>query len=111
MPIKVELVEELGSDAFVYGHVALEGEDEQFTVRTDPRKAPNWARPSTSGPHRPPRVPLGDRPARPLSWTSTTADAVVDVKIRLGSAGEAPGAETVLGRAVRNSSFQEQLST
>ena len=40
MPIKVELVEELGSDAFVYGHVALEGEDERFTVRTDPRKAP-----------------------------------------------------------------------
>jgi multiple sugar transport system ATP-binding protein len=40
MPIKVELVEELGSDAFVYGHVALEGQDERFVVRTDPRKAP-----------------------------------------------------------------------
>ena len=40
MPIKVELVEELGSDAYVYGHVALEGQDERFVVRTDPRKAP-----------------------------------------------------------------------
>jgi multiple sugar transport system ATP-binding protein len=33
MPIRVNLVEELGSDAFVYGTVALEGQDEQFVVR------------------------------------------------------------------------------
>ena len=40
MPIQVDLVEELGSDAFVYGHVALEGQSERFTVRTDSRRAP-----------------------------------------------------------------------
>jgi multiple sugar transport system ATP-binding protein len=41
MPIQVDLVEELGSDAFVYGHVALEGQSERFTVRTDSRNAPH----------------------------------------------------------------------
>jgi multiple sugar transport system ATP-binding protein len=40
MPITVELVEELGSDAFIYGTVAMEGENERFVVRTDPRRAP-----------------------------------------------------------------------
>ncbi|MGN9908735.1 ABC transporter ATP-binding protein [Phytohabitans sp. LJ34] len=40
MPIKVELVEELGSDAYVYGTVALEGHDERFVVRVEPRRAP-----------------------------------------------------------------------
>jgi multiple sugar transport system ATP-binding protein len=42
MPIHVDLVEELGSDAYVYGTVALEGQDERFVVRaTDPRRAPH----------------------------------------------------------------------
>jgi multiple sugar transport system ATP-binding protein len=40
MPIHVDLVEELGSDAYVYGTVALEGQDERFVVRVDPRRAP-----------------------------------------------------------------------
>jgi multiple sugar transport system ATP-binding protein len=40
MPIHVDLVEELGSDAFVYGTVALEGQDERFVVRVDSRSAP-----------------------------------------------------------------------
>jgi multiple sugar transport system ATP-binding protein len=40
MPIHVDLVEELGSDAYVYGTVALEGQDERFVVRTDPRRSP-----------------------------------------------------------------------
>jgi multiple sugar transport system ATP-binding protein len=40
MPIHVDLVEELGSDAYVYGTVALEGQDERFVVRADPRRAP-----------------------------------------------------------------------
>ena len=40
MPITVDLVEELGSDAYIYGTVALEGQNERFVVRTDPRKAP-----------------------------------------------------------------------
>jgi multiple sugar transport system ATP-binding protein len=40
MPIHVDLVEELGSDAYVYGTVALEGQDERFVVRSDPRRAP-----------------------------------------------------------------------
>jgi len=33
MPITVDLVEELGSDEFVYGHANLEGHDERFVVR------------------------------------------------------------------------------
>jgi multiple sugar transport system ATP-binding protein len=56
MPIVVDLVEELGSDAFVYGTVALEGQDERFTIRTDPRKAPTlgstvYARPRADSHH------------------------------------------------------------
>jgi multiple sugar transport system ATP-binding protein len=56
MPITVDLVEELGSDAFVYGTVAMEGEDERFVIRTDPRKAPElgsvvYARPRTDSHH------------------------------------------------------------
>jgi len=40
MPILVDLVEELGSDAFVYGHVSMSGADERFVVRTDGRRTP-----------------------------------------------------------------------
>jgi multiple sugar transport system ATP-binding protein len=40
MPIHVDLVEELGSDSFVYGTVALEGHNERFVVRVDSRRAP-----------------------------------------------------------------------
>ncbi|HEY3006966.1 MAG TPA: sn-glycerol-3-phosphate ABC transporter ATP-binding protein UgpC [Micromonosporaceae bacterium] len=37
MPMVVDLVEELGSDEFVYGHADLEGAQERFVVRTDGR--------------------------------------------------------------------------
>jgi multiple sugar transport system ATP-binding protein len=40
MPILVDLVEELGSDAYVYGHVSMSGADERFVVRTDGRNTP-----------------------------------------------------------------------
>jgi multiple sugar transport system ATP-binding protein len=40
MPIHVDLVEELGSDSYVYGTVALEGHNERFVVRVDSRHAP-----------------------------------------------------------------------
>ena len=40
MPIHVDLVEELGSDAYVYGTVALEGQDETFVVRVESSSAP-----------------------------------------------------------------------
>jgi multiple sugar transport system ATP-binding protein len=40
MPITVDLVEETGADALVYGTVALEGEEERFVVRIDPRRVP-----------------------------------------------------------------------
>jgi multiple sugar transport system ATP-binding protein len=43
MPITVDLVEELGSDEFVYGHAAMDGAEERFTVRTSGRNAPNLA--------------------------------------------------------------------
>ncbi|PZF94460.1 ABC transporter ATP-binding protein [Micromonospora deserti] len=41
MPVVVELVEDLGSDANVYGHAALGGNSERFVVRTDRRHMPN----------------------------------------------------------------------
>ncbi|MGH3682436.1 MAG: sugar ABC transporter ATP-binding protein, partial [Natronosporangium sp.] len=34
------LVEELGSDAYVYGHADFDGVQERFTVRTDGRNTP-----------------------------------------------------------------------
>src|SRR2546430_506535 len=40
MPILVDLVEELGSDAYVYGHASISGADERFVVRTDGRNTP-----------------------------------------------------------------------
>ncbi|WP_345639133.1 TOBE domain-containing protein, partial [Rugosimonospora acidiphila] len=40
MPILVDLVEELGSDAYVYGNVKLNGADERFVVRIDDRNTP-----------------------------------------------------------------------
>jgi len=40
MPVTVDLVEETGADALVYGAVALEGQTERFVVRTDPRRVP-----------------------------------------------------------------------
>jgi len=40
MPVVVELVEDLGSDANVYGHAALDGGSERFVVRTDRRSMP-----------------------------------------------------------------------
>jgi len=41
LPIIVDLVEDLGSDANVYGHAALDGGSERFTVRTDRRHMPS----------------------------------------------------------------------
>jgi multiple sugar transport system ATP-binding protein len=41
IPVVVELVEDLGSDANVYGHAELEGGSERFTIRTDRRHMPN----------------------------------------------------------------------
>jgi len=41
MPIEVELVEELGSDAYVYGHATLDSGSERFVVRTDGRNTPS----------------------------------------------------------------------
>ncbi|MGH3646210.1 MAG: ABC transporter ATP-binding protein [Micromonosporaceae bacterium] len=40
VPILVDLVEELGSDAYVYGHADFDGVQERFTVRTDGRNTP-----------------------------------------------------------------------
>ncbi|MDG4822482.1 sn-glycerol-3-phosphate ABC transporter ATP-binding protein UgpC [Asanoa sp. WMMD1127] len=41
LPVVVELVEDLGSDANIYGHAALDGVSERFVVRTDRRHMPN----------------------------------------------------------------------
>jgi multiple sugar transport system ATP-binding protein len=41
LPIVVDLVEDLGSDANVYGHAAMDGGSERFVVRTDRRHMPH----------------------------------------------------------------------
>ncbi len=40
IPMVVDLVEELGSDAFVHGHADFDGTPEQFVVRVEGRKSP-----------------------------------------------------------------------
>jgi multiple sugar transport system ATP-binding protein len=51
MPITVELVEELGSDEYVYGHAILEGSSERFTVRTHGRRTPELGEVVNVKPH------------------------------------------------------------
>ena len=40
LPIVVDLVEELGSDAYVYGHAEIEGDDTRIVARTGGRHVP-----------------------------------------------------------------------
>jgi len=56
LPIVVDLVEDLGSDANVYGHAALDGGSERFVVRTDRRTMPSmgetvYIQPQANGIH------------------------------------------------------------
>ncbi|MEV6842602.1 sn-glycerol-3-phosphate ABC transporter ATP-binding protein UgpC [Actinoplanes sp. NPDC051411] len=56
LPIVVDLVEDLGSDANVYGHAAMDGGSERFVVRTDRRNMPSmgetvYVQPQTSAIH------------------------------------------------------------
>ena len=41
MPLVVELVEDLGSDANIYGHATINGTSERFVIRTDRRNMPS----------------------------------------------------------------------
>jgi multiple sugar transport system ATP-binding protein len=43
IPIEVDLVEELGSEAYVYGHAAYNGSSERFVVRTESNNVPRLA--------------------------------------------------------------------
>ena len=43
LPLIVDLVEELGSDAYVYGHSEIGGDDTRIVTRTDGRKIPQLA--------------------------------------------------------------------
>jgi multiple sugar transport system ATP-binding protein len=43
IPIEVDLVEELGSEAYVYGHAAYNGDSERFVVRTESAHVPRLA--------------------------------------------------------------------
>jgi multiple sugar transport system ATP-binding protein len=56
LPIVVDLVEDLGSDANVYGHADIDGDSERFVVRTDRRHMPSmgetvFVKPQTTGIH------------------------------------------------------------
>jgi multiple sugar transport system ATP-binding protein len=56
LPIVVDLVEDLGSDANVYGHADIDGAQERFTVRTDRRHMPQmgdtvYVKPQVNGIH------------------------------------------------------------
>jgi len=41
MPLRVDLAEELGADAYVYGTAALDGGEEQMVVRVDGKQVPH----------------------------------------------------------------------
>ena len=41
MPLRVDLAEELGADAYVYGTAPLECGEEQFVVRVDGKLVPH----------------------------------------------------------------------
>ena len=43
IPVEVDLVEELGSEAYVYGHAAYNGSSERFVVRTESKDVPRLA--------------------------------------------------------------------
>ncbi|NMO52091.1 sn-glycerol-3-phosphate ABC transporter ATP-binding protein UgpC [Actinoplanes sp. TBRC 11911] len=56
LPIVVDLVEDLGSDANVYGHADIDGSSERFVIRTDRRMMPSmgetvYVKPQTSSIH------------------------------------------------------------
>jgi multiple sugar transport system ATP-binding protein len=56
LPIVVDLVEDLGSDANVYGHADIDGASERFVVRTDRRTMPSmgetvFVKPQTTSIH------------------------------------------------------------
>jgi multiple sugar transport system ATP-binding protein len=51
MPVTVDLVEELGSDEYIYGHAILEGSSERFTVRTSGGHAPELGQIVNVKPH------------------------------------------------------------
>ncbi|WP_436525819.1 ABC transporter ATP-binding protein [Actinoplanes sp. HUAS TT8] len=56
LPIVVDLVEDLGSDANVYGHADIEGAQERFVVRTERRYMPSmgetvYVKPNTEAIH------------------------------------------------------------
>ena len=40
LPVEVDVVEELGADAYVYGHATLGGEQHEITARVDGRRPP-----------------------------------------------------------------------
>jgi multiple sugar transport system ATP-binding protein len=40
LPIVVDLVEELGSDAYIYGHADIAGDDTRIVARTEGRRVP-----------------------------------------------------------------------
>jgi multiple sugar transport system ATP-binding protein len=51
MPVTVDLVEELGSDEYVYGHAVLEGSSERFVVRHSGGGTPNLGETVNVRPH------------------------------------------------------------
>jgi multiple sugar transport system ATP-binding protein len=51
MPITVDLVEELGSDEYVYGHAILEGSSERFVVRSRGGATPRLGQTVNVKPH------------------------------------------------------------
>ncbi|HEX6970213.1 MAG TPA: sn-glycerol-3-phosphate ABC transporter ATP-binding protein UgpC [Micromonosporaceae bacterium] len=51
LPVTVELVEDLGSDANVYGHATLDGAPERFVVRTERRSMPSIGKTIFIKPH------------------------------------------------------------
>jgi multiple sugar transport system ATP-binding protein len=40
LPVEVDVVEELGADAYIYGHTTLDGKDHDIVTRVDGRRPP-----------------------------------------------------------------------
>ena len=79
LPIKVELVEELGSDAYVYGKLAETDADDTQSEHRGPRRP---AHPAGDGRHHPPAHPAG-RAARVLRHGCRAAPALTSRHGRL----------------------------
>ena len=91
LPVTVDLVEELGADAYIYGHTDVDGKRTDIVARVDGRTPPARRRQRvTSSPDRRPRAPVRHRDRRaPRRLSRSTSTRQVAVPDRRGAATSA----------------------